>query len=143
MPWRRTVAAGVTVAVGSDVGAGDRRLIPAVLNDADKVHLSEPGTAAVALHPAELLHTGTLAGAQALDVDDLVGDVDVGKDADVVLVDVAAAPALARRLEAGAWPEDPAEADLALLFTLLMELREEAITSIVVRGHEVVSRPLD
>ncbi len=142
MPWRRTTAAGVTVAAGSDVGAGDRWLIPGVLNDAYKVHLSEPGAAAVALHPAELLYTGTLAGAQALDVDDLVGNLDVGKDADVVLVDAGRAPALARRLEDGAWPEDPAEADVALLFTLLMELREEAITSVVVKGHEVESRPL-
>ena len=66
MPWRRTTAAGVTVAAGSDIGAGDRWLIPGVLNDAYKVHLSEPGPDAVALHPAELLHTGTLAGAQAL-----------------------------------------------------------------------------
>jgi guanine deaminase len=142
MPWRRTTAAGVTVAAGSDIGAGDRWLIPGVLNDAYKVHLSEPGSDAVALHPAELLYTGTLAGAQALDVDALVGNFDVGKDADVVLVDVAAAPALARRLEGGAWPEDPAEADVALLFTLLMEISQEAITSVVVKGHEVESRPL-
>ncbi|WP_204910419.1 amidohydrolase family protein [Microlunatus spumicola] len=143
MPWRRTTAAGVTVAAGSDVGAGDRWLIPGVLNDAYKVHLSEPGADAVALHPAELLHTGTLAGAQALDLDDRIGNFDVGKDADVVLIDVAGAPALARRLEAGSWPEDPAEADVALLFTLLMELAEKAITSVVVKGHEVESRPLD
>jgi len=142
MPWRRTTAAGVTVAVGSDIGAGDRWLVPGVLNDAYKVHLSEPGAAAVALHPAELLYTGTLAGAQALDLDDLVGNLDVGKDADLVLIDVAASPPLARRLEDGAWPEDPAEADVALLFTLLMELREEAVTSVVVKGHEVESRPL-
>ena len=66
----------------------------------------------------------------------------MGKDADVVLVDVAGAPALARRLEAGAWPEDPDEADVALLFTLLMELSENAIRSVVVKGHEVLSRPL-
>ncbi|MGI3780797.1 MAG: guanine deaminase [Janthinobacterium lividum] len=142
MPWRRTTAAGVTVAAGSDVGAGDRWLIPGVLNDAYKVHLSEPGADAVALHPAELLYTGTLAGAQALDQDATIGNFDVGKDADVVLVDVSGTPALARRLESGAWPEDPAEADVALLFTLLMEVSEKAIRSVVVKGHEVVSRPL-
>ena len=137
MPWRRTTAAGVTVAVGSDVGAGDRWLVPGVLNDAYKVHLSEPGEAAVALHPAELLYTGTLAGAQALDQDGLIGNLDVGKDADVVLLDVAGCPALARRLEAGTWSEDPAEADVALLFTLLMEMNEEVVRSVVVKGHEV------
>ena len=142
MPWRRTTAAGVTVAAGSDVGAGNRWLIPGVLDDAYKVHLSEPGADAVALHPAELLFTGTLAGAQALDQDAHLGNFDVGKDADVVLVDLAGAPALARRLELGAWPEDPDEADVALLFTLLTELSENAIRSVVVKGHEVLSRPL-
>ncbi|HEY0238646.1 MAG TPA: amidohydrolase family protein [Friedmanniella sp.] len=142
MPWRRTTAAGVTVAAGSDVGAGDRWLVPGVLNDAYKVHLSEPGPAAVALHPAELLYTGTLAGAQALDTDATIGNFDVGKDADVVLIDVAASPTLARRLESGSWPEDPDEADVALLFTLLMEMSEDAITSVVVKGHELVSRRL-
>ena len=142
MPWRRTAAAGVTIAAGSDVGAGDRWLIPGVLNDAYKVHLSEPGADAVALHPAELLFTGTLAGAQALDQDAHVGNFDVGKDADVVLVDLAGAPGLARRLDGGAWPEDPDEADVALLFTLLMELSEKAIRSVVVMGHEVLARPL-
>jgi hypothetical protein len=59
-----------------------------------------------------------------------------------VLVDLSASPALARRLEGGTWPEDPAEADVALLFTLLLELPEDAITSVVVKGHEVESRPL-
>ena len=60
----------------------------------------------------------------------------------MVLVDVDGSPRLTRRLEAGVWPEDPAEADLALLFTLLMEMGEEAVTSLVVKGHEVESRPL-
>ena len=60
----------------------------------------------------------------------------------MVLVDVDASPVLARRLEAGAQPEDPAEADLALLLTLLMEIRRKPSHLCVVKGHEVESRPL-
>ena len=67
MPWRRTVASGVDVAIGTDIGAGDEWLIPRVLNDCFKVHMSEPGADAEALHPAQLLFLGTLAGARALD----------------------------------------------------------------------------
>ena len=87
MPWRRTTGAGVTVAVGTDVGAGDEWVVAQVLNDVYKVHLSEPGPDGVALHPAELLYTGTLAGAQALDLDARIGNLDVGKDADFLAVD--------------------------------------------------------
>ena len=48
--------------MGTDVGAGDEWLIPRVLNDAYKVHISEEGEAAVALGPVQLLFLGTLAG---------------------------------------------------------------------------------
>ena len=43
MPWRRTVASGATIAIGTDIGAGDEWLIPRVLNDCYKVHMSEHG----------------------------------------------------------------------------------------------------
>ena len=137
MPWRRTSNAGVLVAAGTDVGAGDAWLIPQVLNDAYKVHLSEPGPAGVALHPAELLYTGTLAGAQALDQGDEFGNFDVGKAADLVLVDAAGWPPLERRLAAGSWPDDPVERDVAILFTLLLGMQEPAVRGVVVNGREL------
>ena len=42
MPWKRTVDAGVTIALGSDCGGGDEWLIAKVAGDAYKVHISEP-----------------------------------------------------------------------------------------------------
>merc|ERR1711960_37037 len=87
MPWQRTLAAGITVAAGSDVGAGDEWLISRVLSDAFKVHLSEPGDAGVAIHPAEMLFTGTLAGARALDMEDRFGNFDDGKEADFLVIE--------------------------------------------------------
>jgi guanine deaminase len=68
MPWKRTVGAGVNIAAGTDFGAGDEWLIPRVIGDAFKVHISEPGDAGVSMHPAEMLFLGTLAGARALDM---------------------------------------------------------------------------
>lgn len=132
MPWRRTVASGTTIAMGTDIGAGDEWLIPRVLNDAYKVHMSEPGSDAVALDPAEMLFLGTLAGARALDQEDVFGNLDVGKDADFVVVDPAAQAgfptALARAAESGR---------RAHLFTLLLGMREAAVADVFVRGRRV------
>ncbi len=134
MPWRRTAASGVTIAMGTDVGAGDEWLIPRVLNDAYKVHMSEEGEAAVALGPAQLLFHGTLAGARALDQEDAFGNLDAGKDADFVIVDPAAQPGFAVSLEAAAAGGIRSE-----LFTLLMGMREQAITGVFVRGRRVAA----
>lgn len=142
MPWRRTAAAGVTIAVGSDVAGGDEWLVSRVLNDAYKVHLSEPGEAGVALHPAELLYTGTLGGAQALDMDARFGNFDVGKDADFLLIDPDRWEPLARNLAQGTRAEDEASATDQTLFALLMGLREPAIAAVYVRGHQAVARPV-
>jgi cytosine/adenosine deaminase-related metal-dependent hydrolase len=52
LPWRRTVASGVNIAAGTDFGGGDEWLIPRVLGDAFKQHISEPGEDGVSMHPA-------------------------------------------------------------------------------------------
>lgn len=130
MPWRRTIASGVTVALGTDVSAGDEWLIPRVLNDCFKVHISEPGGQALSVPPADLLFTATLAGARALDLEDRIGNLDAGKEADFVVVDAgrqALLPQLLARI-------DPADTD-RLLFTLLMNMREEAVDAVYVRGR--------
>ncbi|WP_375386665.1 amidohydrolase family protein [uncultured Microbacterium sp.] len=132
MPWRRTVTSGVNIAVGTDVGAGDEWLIPRVLNDAFKVHMSEEGLLAQAIAPAQLLFLGTLAGARALDQERLLGNFDVGKDADFVIVDAAAQPGFDTALAFAA--EQSAEAHL---FTLLMGMREAAVAAVHVRGRKV------
>lgn len=141
MPWRRTTAAGITVAVGTDIGAGDEWCVPQVLNDAYKVHLSEPGPAGVALHPAELLFTGTLAGARALDLESRIGNLDVGKDADLLLVDTSGWEPLAGRVES-AETDDEAVAAATTLFALLLGLREPAITRVFVQGREISCGPV-
>jgi len=130
MPWGRTTASGVNVALGSDVGAGDEWLMARVLNDCFKVHMSESD--AVSLHPADLLFTATLAGARALALQERIGNLDAGKEADFLVVDPQRQLLL---------PELLAQVDAAdtdrLLFTLLMGLREAAIAQVYVRGRHV------
>ncbi|KQU61493.1 guanine deaminase [Rhodococcus sp. Leaf278] len=135
MPWKRTVAAGMNIAIGSDFGGGDEWLLPQVLADAFKVHISEPRDDGLSLHPAELLFTGTLAGARALDMENRIGNFDPGKEADFVVVDPSAWPQLAAAIDHGVRAED---ADLArdqTLFALLMAMREPAIVGVYVQGR--------
>ena len=129
MPWRRTTASGVNVALGTDVSAGDEWLIPRVLNDCFKVHISEPGDSGLSVRPAELLFTATLAGARALDLDGRIGNLDAGKEADFVVVAPERQELLAEMLA----QIDPSETD-RLLFTLLTGMREAAIAGVYVRG---------
>ncbi|MFW0787757.1 amidohydrolase family protein [Gordonia sp. CPCC 206044] len=142
MPWRRTVAAGVTVAAGTDVGAGDEWLISRVLSDAYKVHLSEPGDAGVAMHPAEMLFTGTLAGARALDLEDRIGNFDVGKQADFLVIDAGRWAPLESILAHGVRADDETLARDQILFGLLMGLREPAIAEVHVQGRRVTAPPV-
>jgi guanine deaminase len=128
MPWGRTTAAGVTVALGTDMSAGDEWLIPRVLNDCFKVHMSEPE--AVSMSAAELLFTATLAGARALDLEERIGNLDVGKEADFVVIDPQRQDLLPEML---ARIDDPER----MLFTLLMGMREAAIAAVYVRGRRV------
>ncbi|MCJ1687911.1 amidohydrolase family protein [Rathayibacter sp. VKM Ac-2927] len=142
MPWRRTAAAGVTIALGSDIGAGDEWLLARVANDTFKVHLSEEGDASIALHPAQLLFTATLAGARALDMEERFGNFDLGKDADFLRIEPDRWEPLAEVLALGVRADDPEEATDQLLFALLLGLREPAIAAVHVQGRRVVAPSL-
>lgn len=137
MPWQRTVAAGVNISLGTDFGGGDEWLIPRVLGDCFKVHISEAGDAGISLHPAELLFTGTLAGARALDMEDRIGNLDVGKEADFIVVDPAGWPPMAAAIDNGTRSADPVLARDQTLFAVLMTMREPAVARVYVRGRRV------
>lgn len=106
-----------------------------MLNDAFKQHISEDGAAGVSLHPAELLFLGTLGGARALDSEERFGNLDVGKEADFLVV--APAGALAGVLHNAVRADDPDLARDQTLFALLMGLRESSIAEVYVRGRRV------
>jgi guanine deaminase len=120
-----------------DFGGGDEWLIPRVLGDAFKVHITEPDDAGVSMHPAEMLFVGTLAGARALDMEDRFGNFDVGKEADFVVVDPAGTPTLAAALAHGVRSRDPDLARDQTLFALLMGMRESSIAQVYVQGRRL------
>jgi guanine deaminase len=135
MPWKRTVASGVNISAGTDVGGGDEWLIPRVLGDAFKVHITEPGDAGVSMHPAEMLFIGTLGGARALDMENRFGNFDLGKEADFVVVDPSGTPALSAVLRNAVHADDAELARDQTLFGLLMGIRESSITEVYVQGR--------
>ena len=137
MPWLRTVASGVNISLGTDHGGGDEWLISRVANDAFKVHITEPGDAGVSMHPAEMLFVATLGGARALDMENRFGNFDTGKEADFLVIDPERWPSLANAIDNGARADDEKMARDQMLFALLMQLREPAISAVYVKGRKI------
>lgn len=84
-PMRRHLAHGVTVALGSDVGAGTGF---SMLKEGLQACFVQGllGAEGVALSAAQLLWLATRGGARALGLDDQVGDLSVGRQFDAICV---------------------------------------------------------
>lgn len=120
---RRACRCGVNVALGTDVGGGASFSLPAMMGEAFKVgQLLGDG-----LDPLKAFYLATLGGAKALKIDDRVGTLETGKEADFVVVDLAATPLLARRTAAAKSPGD-------LLFILSLLGDDRAIERTYVAG---------
>ena len=80
-PYARTRLAGMKVGLGSDVAAGPEMSLFKVMKDAAYVQ-SE-----LWLAPRELLYLATMGGALAVNLQDKVGSLEPGKEADFIVVD--------------------------------------------------------
>jgi guanine deaminase len=86
---------GVPVGLGTDVGAGTSLSLLAAMGDAYKVCQLRGR----ALDPFKSFYLATLGAARALKLDDRIGNLAPGKEADFVVLDLAATPMLERRLK--------------------------------------------
>jgi guanine deaminase len=84
----------VKVGLGTDVGAGTSFSILQTLNEAYKVMQLQGAR----LSPLKSLYLATLGGARALALDDHIGSLDVGREADFLVLDLKATPLLDYRL---------------------------------------------
>lgn len=84
---------GVTVGLGTDIGAGASFSLLHMMGEAYKVGQLGGET----LDPMHAFYLATLAGAKAMKIDDKVGNLAPGKEADFLVLDLAATPLLARR----------------------------------------------
>jgi guanine deaminase len=94
LPLASRLAAGLTVGLGSDVSGGAELSLFGVMRtgayaqQARRALVAGEGQAdAAPLGPLDWLRLGTLDGARALGLDDVIGSLEVGKEADLIAVD--------------------------------------------------------
>jgi len=86
---------GVRVGLGTDVGAGTSFSQLQSLNEAYKIMQLQGNK----LDPFKSLYLATLGGAEALYLDDKIGNFESGKDADFVVLDYKATPLIGYRMQ--------------------------------------------
>ena len=83
-PLKKTWQAGVKVGLGTDIGAGTSFNQLQTLNEAYKVQQLQGDK----LSAFESLYHATIGGAKALSLDDKLGNFNIGKEADFVVLDL-------------------------------------------------------
>jgi guanine deaminase len=121
----RLAQAGVRIALATDVGGGTSYSMLRTAAEGYKV-LQLKGQSWPAL---EALYRMTLGNARALSLDDRIGSIEEGKEADLIALDPRATPSLAHRIET-------ADGDLEVeLFALLMLADDRAVRETYVAGE--------
>ncbi|MBE9192733.1 guanine deaminase [Gloeocapsopsis crepidinum LEGE 06123] len=111
----------VKLGLGTDVGAGTSFSLLDTATEAYKVAQLQNQK----LSPFQALFLATLGGAKALSLEDKIGNFDVGKEADFVVLDLRATPLMALR-------------NSAITPTSLAELAEQAFALIVLGGDRAI-----
>jgi guanine deaminase len=116
--------AGVRIALATDVGGGTSYSMLRTAAEGYKVlQLNRQSWPA-----AEAFYRMTLGNARALSLDDRIGSIEAGKEADLIVLDSRATPAMAHRMET-------AHGDLAAeLFALIMMGDDRAVRQTYVAG---------
>lgn len=125
----RHCAHGVRFGLGTDVGAGTG--LSLFKEGLMAYHVQMVRAGGELIGPAHLLYLATRAGAEALGLEDEIGDLSPGRSADFVLVRPPADSTLAAVLR----NSPSAEATLGALFTLA---REECVADVRVAGEPVL-----
>lgn len=133
LPLDRIRRAGIGVGLGTDVGAGTELNLWQVMRSALETQKArsyhEPGIPLLA--PAEAFHLGTQGGAEALGLGRVVGTLEPGKEADLLVLD---------RTELGAYG-DPGTLEAAEAVSLcIYRAGPHATLATYVRGKTVYER---
>lgn len=121
--------AGVRVGLGTDVGAGTSLSLLATMNEAYKVGQLQKRRASA----FKLFYLATLGAARALRLDDKIGNLSSGKEADFVVLDANTLPMLKRRWERASTIEEK-------LFALAILGDDRVVAATYVAGKLVHKR---
>ena len=86
---------GIRVGMGTDVGAGTSFSLMQTMSEAYKIMQLQQKK----LHPVKSLYQATLGGAKALYLDDKIGSLEVGKEADFVVLEPSATTLMKFRMQ--------------------------------------------
>jgi len=140
MPLARWLEAGVVVGLGSDVSGGPDPSLFSVMRAGAYAQMARRALTdedRPPLEPHAWLRLGTLDGARVLGLEDRIGSLEVGKEADVIVVD----PGMTAPLSgAGAAPDlDPGLLDDpgALVSRLIFRAHPDMVRGAWVRGEKL------
>ncbi len=129
MGTSKTPTHPIRVGLGTDIGAGTRFSILETMGEAYKVG----ELTSYSIDAIKLFYLATLGGAEVLNVADKVGSIAVGKEADLVVLDTQATPALAyRSKQVSSLPEQ--------LFLLAIMGDDRAVQATYIGGELAYSR---
>jgi guanine deaminase len=132
MPLARYLAAGLSVALGSDVSGGPEASIFSVMRIGAYAQLarrSMVGDEGAILGPLDWLRLGTLDGARALGLEDRIGSLETGKEADLIAID----PSLVAAVPGSAMDDDPED----LMSRLIFRAHSDMVRAAWVRGRRL------
>ena len=124
LDYKKVLGHGIKLAVGSDVGAGTSFSMLQNLHDAYKIS----SLAGNPMDPLQAIYFITLGGAKALNLDDKIGNFDVGKEADFVVIDPAKNDLLNYRISNAESIED-------ILFPLIILGDDRIVKSVYLMGE--------
>jgi guanine deaminase len=119
----------IRTALGSDIGAGNSFSMFAVMDEAYKMAQLQN----YQLSPLEAFYLTTLGNASALLLDDRIGNLEPGKDADFIVVDLHSTPLIEYRMKT-------VDSLMDKLFVMMMMADDRAIKETYVYGNQVYSR---
>jgi guanine deaminase len=136
MPLARYLEVGLPVGLGSDVSGGPEASIFSVMRVGAYAQMARRSLAAeegAILDPLDWLRLGTLEGARALGLGDVIGSLEAGKQADLIAVDAeAVAP-----LDGQPPDEDPGD----LMSRLIFRAHPHMVRAAWVRGRRIDGPP--
>ena len=123
LDYKKILGHKIRLAIGSDVGAGTSFSMLQNLQDAYKIS----SLSGIPMDPMQAIYFITLGGARALNLDDKIGNFDVGKEADFVVIDPSKNDLLSYRIANASSIED-------ILFPLIILGDDRIIKSVYLMG---------